>query len=95
MPELIGEPLEQPRAENLRLWLAKPEGQTLRTVIAAKLRLKQEEALKAGMRADDANSYDLKASAEMKEAHRFQIALSVIEHIADTNTPLETIKLKT
>lgn len=93
--ELIGEPLEPDRTKKLREWLSKGEAQTLRNVIGAKMRLAQEKALALGMKADgDNNSYDLKSMAEMKEAHRYQAALSVLDHVANPETTLETIKLK-
>lgn len=94
MPELIGEPLAIDTAKKLRDWLRKPEAQTLRTVIGAKFRLAQEEALLDGMKADGSNGYGEKATLDLKKASRYATALNVIEEIANPETPLETIKLK-
>lgn len=91
--ELIGEPLEANLAKKLRDWLSKPEADILKAVVAAKMRLAQEQALVSCMKADDTNAYDLKSMAEMKLAHCYQTALDVLDEI--TNTPLETLKLKT
>lgn len=95
MTELIGDPIETDRATKLRDWLKKPEGHTLRTVIATRLRLAQEKALISGMKADNGNSYAAKSIMDLGEAQRYQMFLGILDDIANPDTPLETIKLKT
>lgn len=93
--ELIGESLEPERAKKLREWLGKPEAHTLRGVIEAKQILLEENAKQSCRKSEDENSYDLKSKAEMKAARRYQTALQVLDEIANKDTQLETIKLKT
>ena len=93
--ELIGEPIETDRAKKLREWMVRPEGHTLRLVIATKIRLAQEKAIASGMKADAGNAYAAKELMDLREAQRYQTFLNILDDLADPKTPLETIKLKT
>lgn len=86
--------MDSEREKQLRAWLAKPEAKSLATVLASKSRLLQERALQECFRASGENAYDLKSTASMKEAARYEICQDVLAELVERKEPFEIIKFK-
>lgn len=91
---LEAEPIPEETAKLFRQWLDKPEGKLLRTLITAKCRLSEQDALMLAHKTIDSGNYSLLTDDAMKRAMHYQISLRVLEEFSDTTKPLHTVKLK-
>jgi hypothetical protein len=87
MIELIRERLAAPQEAKLRQWLAKPEADLLRKVLAAECQFAQSAALQQALHAKSGDVSDLLSRAEMDTAAEYDTALKIIE--AAITKPIE------
>jgi hypothetical protein len=78
----------------LRGWLSRGEFTTLRTVIAAKCKLAEQEAIQGCYNSQDSLNFQLFSQEAMQRAVRYRTCLSVLDEIAEQGSNLHTIKLK-
>lgn len=97
MIELLRERLADPQEAKLRAWLAKPEADLLRKVIAAECQFAQADALQKALHAKTGDTNDLLSRAEMEAAGWFDTAMNVFNAIASRQPeePFHIARLKT
>lgn len=92
--EFVAEPIPAELVNQLRAWIARGEFTTLRTVIAAKCKLAEQEAVKACYESKDSANYQLLSQEAMQRASRYRNCLGVLDEIAEQGSNLFSVKLK-
>lgn len=81
-------------ASKLSGWLSRGEFVILKTVIAAKCKLAEQDAIKACYESSDYPNFQLLSQEAMQRAVRYRTCLGVLDEIAEQGNNLNTVKLK-
>jgi hypothetical protein len=90
------EPISIDSERKLRIWLSKPEANTLRRVITSECQFAQAAALQKALSARDGNASELLMQDDLRQAARFNTFLEILNEIAakPKESTFSTVKLQ-